>query len=376
MRRVPLLKVFPALLLLAACGERESARLSWPRQDGLGVVHTVCQASAPMAPCEYASPAACAVGTTVTNGDICLVYGGEYHETVTYEIGKLKSALIFRCAPGFPCLVDGDQTRANGFYAYYDWVIEGFEVTGTTGDAIAAYSQVSGVRDCFIHDVRGRGITGVNGTSTSTAYVEGNVIANTVEHGITCAAFGAGPIVVRNNLVLDSSLGATGIGIYCATNNAVTYTVEHNTVDVRNRTLPWADPAPNGILAKDVRFNVVAGGVTGLSASVARAHNLVWAWSGTPYGGTGDAGNPVTDLTGDPLFAGPEDWRLTADSPAIDAGVGSTLTTDLDGLPRDVLPYLGAWEFDAAHVPAPLVREKSTSAAPEGVNPNPNDGGR
>lgn len=157
--------------------------------------------------------------------------------------------------------------------------------------------------------------------------------------------------MVRNNLVIDTSIGFSGYGILCGTNA----TVAHNTIDLRNRTAPYFAGAAYGISASVARYNVVWGGNTSVSASVARDHNLAWGWGAAAYAGAGDAGVPPTDTTGDPQFLGPEDWRVATTSPAVDAGFGSTVTVDLDGLMRDAVPDLGAYEFDPTHVTPPLV---------------------
>ena len=74
--------------------------------------------------------------------------------------------------------------------------------------------------------------------------------------------------------------------------------------------------------------------------------------SATPFSGTNiTVGNNNLTST-NPLFIDSlaHDYRLLAGSPAIDAGIVSSITTDIDGNtrpgPRSSLPDLGAYECD------------------------------
>jgi VCBS repeat-containing protein len=340
------------LALLASCAgcaseptQSESApEPTATLSQAAGVTHTVCASG-----CDFPSPAACAIGAGVTDGDICLVKGGEYHETVQYVVGTLNSDLTFRCEAGTHCLIDGDGVRDYGFEGYDDWVIEGFEITGTRLAAITGYRRVAAVRNCYIHDVQGRGIDKISGRATPlpaiTAVAENNVIVNTWNHGIVSGSPYA-PYIVKNNLVINAALSA-GRAIECGTVS----TILHNTVDMRDRTPPYADPAPYGIWGATVRYNVVAGGVTSVGTNLARGGNLVWGWSTAAYGGTGAADG--TDATGDPLFFAPEDYHLQSGSPARDTALTSTETLDLDGVTRTSPPDKGAFEYVAGHVAIP-----------------------
>ncbi len=338
--------------------DRQRAEPTASATQRLGVTHTVCASG-----CDFPSPAACAIGPGVTNGDICLVKGGEYHETVTYAAGALRSELIFRCEAGTRCLIDGDGIRDHAFDGYDDWVIEGFELTGTRVAAITGYRRVAAVRNCHIHDVQGIGIEKLSGRTTApaiTGVAENNVVVNTWNHGILCLASPYGPAVVKNNLVVDAALSG-GRPIECPTNT----TVVHNTVDVRNRTAPYSNPTPYGLQGATVRYNVVSGGVTSIRATVARGENLAWAWGTGAYdtsSGTADG----TDATGNPLFFGLEDYFLQAGSPARDTAVSSTEALDITGGARSAPPDKGAYEYASGHLantPDWPVRETAGSPA-------------
>jgi hypothetical protein len=71
----------------------------------------------------------------------------------------------------------------------------------------------------------------------------------------------------------------------------------------------------------------------------AGSNNLVFGGTGTIDGATGT-------LTADPLLVAPAsaNFHLGAGSPAINAGVATGVTTDLDGAPRDSMIDIGAFE--------------------------------
>jgi hypothetical protein len=86
-------------------------------------------------------------------------------------------------------------------------------------------------------------------------------------------------------------------------------------------------------------------------------------------GGPGTISQGAGNQSADPLFAGAEDFHLSAGSPAIEAGLADALDgpTDLDGNPRvrGAAPDIGAYEATppaAAPAPAPTSPAADTSA--------------
>ncbi len=317
--------------------------------EALGVEHTVCPVGSPQGPCDFATPTACAIGAGVTNGDICLVRGGTYHEPITFQATPFigRTELVFRCAPGFACLIDGRGLLASGVDGYDHWTIEGFEITGTTGDAVTGYRGVRAVRDCYIHDVGGRGIAKLTGTSTATGVAERNRIERTWSSGIQCLAPPSGPVVIRNNLLVATGLKG-GNAVNC-TSASASLSVVHNTLDLADRTPPFADPAAYGILSASARANVVVGGNTSISVSGDYRENLVSGWAAAAYAGAGGDGGGNT--TGAPSFVDTEDYHLLASSPAVDAAVTSTETEDFERSPRTGTPDKGAFEYAPGYDP-------------------------
>jgi hypothetical protein len=77
--------------------------------------------------------------------------------------------------------------------------------------------------------------------------------------------------------------------------------------------------------------------------SIATLDGILWFGNETNTGGEGLIA--VThEYTGDPAFAA-DGYHLMTGSAAIDKGVDAGVTTDIDGDPRDVLPDLGADEY-------------------------------
>jgi hypothetical protein len=85
----------------------------------------------------------------------------------------------------------------------------------------------------------------------------------------------------------------------------------------------------------------------------------LWHDNGMDTDGEGTILTGTVNFTGNPSFVNPDVWdyHLTSGSPAIDAGVGAGVTSDLDGEPRPQggAPDIGAYEFKIFSVYLPLV---------------------
>jgi hypothetical protein len=91
--------------------------------------------------------------------------------------------------------------------------------------------------------------------------------------------------------------------------------------------------------------------------SIATLDGILWFGNGANTGGEGLIA--VThEYTGDPAFAA-DGYHLMASSAAISRGVDASVTTDIDGEPRDLPPDLGADEYQylsPLYLPIVLVR--------------------
>ncbi|MFH1809148.1 MAG: hypothetical protein ABIJ09_10415 [Pseudomonadota bacterium] len=340
----------PAFLILMA-----SAVIISERSAHAGQCGATCSTVCPEGSCDYLSPDACE--DSIADGSTCLVLGGVYHETVSYQAGNLKSNLTFECEDPInaPCVIDGDGLRSYGFYGYNGWVIDGFEIRNVLADGISSIPSryVAAVRNCYVHDVGGRGIDAVDvGTAGVDAVIEFNRVEHTGNHGIICPAFTSDHLV-RNNVVFNAAIfGGNGITCgtsYTACNNA---RVEHNTVVLADNTAPYG-AAPNGIVACIARYNIVVGGNTSISTNgtgAESAYNLVHGWVSAAYAGTAVS---TGDRTGDPLFVSREDLHPQAGSPAVNAALSSTESVDFEGVARQGVPDIGALEYSGSHVEDP-----------------------
>ncbi len=120
----------------------------------------------------------------------------------------------------------------------------------------------------------------------------------------------------------------------------------------------------------EIANNIFASNTSGLHTAGTQApvlrNNCLFSNTDYDYG-TG-VGTGTNDIAENPLFVGKGNYRLTEESPCIDAGNNSSvpndITTDLDGLPRfvrittvkETLVDMGAYEYQAAR-PTPTPTE-------------------
>ena len=161
--------------------------------------------------------------------------------------------------------------------------------------------------------------------------VVNNTIANNGNSGIFHWVKTATGFVVENNLVIWNKLGVTASAAYAPTNAS--------------------------IAGNDVWGNAVAGWFgypTSFGSPVAANIN------GTPQ----DAN---ANIAADPLFVSSGDFRLRADSPAIDAGLTNNApTNDIAGAGRHRFPDLGSYEFSLLLTPVALSQGRFTIVAAGG----------
>jgi hypothetical protein len=89
-------------------------------------------------------------------------------------------------------------------------------------------------------------------------------------------------------------------------------------------------------------------GITVAEGCTATMNGTLWYDNGTDWGGAGTLTHSVDYIdVGSPAFVDPDhgDYHIGPGSAAINRGVSAGVTTDKDGLPRDIWPDLGAYEF-------------------------------
>ena len=163
---------------------------------------------------------------------------------------------------------------------------------------------------------------------------------------------------VYNNLVLHNSLA--GIRVY----NATVPTIMHNTI-VGNGFGQSIESGGGGITIgkrneERVMNNIIVSNHGGINSqeksNTNNNHNLVW---GNVANYVGEALVGWGDVSLDPRFVDAlnGNFRLKAESAAIDAGLDWSVVVDLDGIPRPfgAFPDLGAFEFQSAPTAGDLV---------------------
>ncbi len=204
----------------------------------------------------------------------------------------------------------------------------------------------------------GTGIAGAaGGLVVERARIQGfqraiAVTGDITVRGSTLAGNGWGVEARDGRLAVHSSVVAHNTQAGIVTRGNVVADVLHVTV-VGNGFAGRLEDGAGGITLGSgggrVMNNVVVGNRQGIACHQCGAefgHDDVW---GNPANYAGEAGRAPGDLSVDPGFVDPagQDFRLTARSPCIDAGVDLGLATDADGRPRRswVAPDLGAYEL-------------------------------
>src|SRR5918998_645496 len=248
----------------------------------------------------------------------------------------------------------------------------GIYVSNATVDPVIVGNEIRGNRGAGLH-MNGDLSQGGNGLITG-ARVEGNVVSGNGEKGgsaINCD--GVQDSLIRNNLLYGNH--ASGISLYRidAAEGARNNVVVNNTirmasdgrwaVNIKNRST--GNTVSNNVLLHDGprgAINIVRDSLSGFVSD----HNAVTNRFSTDDGEsflTLAQWRAATDQDGNSfvsgpaaLFAGANDYHLSATSPAIDAG--STLgapNVDIEGKGR---PFgsaydIGAYEFGSTSPPAP-----------------------
>jgi hypothetical protein len=240
----------------------------------------------------------------------------------------------------------------------YDWLVENNDVERliyTDGDS--DYSRVFGrgitFRGNHFHGsseseigpshVDGWQTFSNNGESATDILIEYNIVED-FHQGAMLEGAGLGKITFRNNLFITKTWGgAWGLCIANAPNAEVvaknnTFKVLYHGIGMRNDV-----DAPGGKLSawNNIIYNSESA-YWGENVTIEGSHNLIFLEPGRIVN---QADYPNDVVNQDPLFVNATDYdfRLTAESPARDAGTNAPdVTQDLDGKAR---PQNGAWDI-------------------------------
>ncbi len=188
----------------------------------------------------------------------------------------------------------------------------------------------------------------------SQSQVESNwVIRNATATGVQLSnSTGTGPSLT-NNVIASSGTTAT-VRVEWLIGSAVRAQLLHNTLVGSGAGSGIYVTGPVTLLVTNTIIVSHTWGITSAtpaSATVSADHTLFWANTYPGIQGT----NPVS---GNPRFVNPmvSDYHIGPGSAAMDAGIPTVVTTDIDGDPRPLgLPDVGADEYVIARLYLPLV---------------------
>jgi len=187
-------------------------------------------------------------------------------------------------------------------------------------------------------------------TEEGSATFRGNTIySNTAgDYGGGVFAYHAVDTLV-NNAVFDNSAGKAGSGLHVDTSSfyLVHTTVARNTGGDGSGVHVTDDGGPSHsfvVLTNTILVSQTTGITVGLN-NTGILKGVLWFINGANTGGAGFI-NATDEYTGSPAFAG-DGYHLTSGSYAIDRGVSTGVTDDIDGETRNA-PDLGADEWVSA----------------------------
>ena len=335
-----------------------------------------------------------ALETEAQPGDTVSVGYGTYTETLTMQPG----VVVFAMDPE-QTIIDGEGVRGPMVYAgdpaitataaVWYFTIQGGRDTSLGGGGVSIGGGASPqVKGCVIRDnVASSSGGGIRIRDGSPEIFDNVIYGNTADDGGGVSISGGRPLI-RGNVVYSNTAADRGGGIYMwganpiVDNNAIyhnvadydggglymsgeaTPTISYNTIYSNTAASRGGGIYMKGGSAPLITNNVVASNTEdGIAAGVATPtldYNVVWANWPLDYSGGLSAG--PNSISADPLFldAGAGDLRLSAGSPAIDAGNdGVCPATDLRGIDRPVdgdgdlsaTCDIGAYEHCACDVP-------------------------
>lgn len=198
-----------------------------------------------------------------------------------------------------------------------------------------------------------------------------NLITRNESYEVSALAFWyTDPLIMANNIVVDNQTTAYSFSVPAIEVKGSSGEFLHNTL-ARNRNFSGSNVGEAyGILVHQssnisLTNNIVVSHTVGIyvdGGSTANLEGTLWgsdAWAnGTDTGGGGSINTGAVNLWKDPAFLDPNNgnYHLSLSSPAIDAGVLTDLTSDIDGGVRPTGSGfdIGADEIAAIYLPLVL----------------------
>jgi hypothetical protein len=174
---------------------------------------------------------------------------------------------------------------------------------------------------------------------------------NCIGKGIS--VFRGSNVSVYNNNIINSD-----IGINVSHEESKNARIYNNTIVGALHGIIIQDNAPlvrikNNLIANSIETGINANWGVYKAVTPDEDYNLVYNSGRRDYVGLEQGRNSITEQ--DPNLA--EDYRLSKDSPAIDAGISVGITYDIEGkkVPNGGIPDIGAFEYydDVGGIPIP-----------------------
>ncbi|MBN2496363.1 MAG: lamin tail domain-containing protein [Deltaproteobacteria bacterium] len=268
-------------------------------------------------------------------GDTVVVAAGEFSENV-----RFRRRWVSLQGAGPESTVLHGTVDSDGIWGLS---VSGFRISSTSpqnGYGLNMHGAEFSVSDCIIEGF----YYGIRIENQNVGDISGNIIRQCL---VGIPFIESPGITVHDNLILNNS--EAGIKIYSFSAPEIV----HNTIVGNGFGAALEDGG--GIMSRNAhneevaQNNILVSNHAGMNIGAANAdnhHNLVW---GNVQNYVAAAAAGAGDVSLDPRFVDPanKDYRLWADSPAVDRGVlWSGMTFDLDGNPRPVGdgPDLGAYE--------------------------------
>lgn len=352
----------------------------------------------------YASPFNWAKGQAVLQpGDVLIFKNGTYTSTApayTYTTtldGTVNNRITYKAETIGGVILSGGNYEAFDAFSLGDYVgggadyitVEGFEIRNYfySGFEIQNSNSVI-VRDCYIHHIGnvctedGSGLVGIATSNCANMTIERCKIADigrlglgeggctplsdywkSHDHGIYAGAMTN--MVIRNNVFYNNQKGYSvqffGTGA-CDNVQVINNTFYNGTnrVEVLTQLVIWLSMS-NCLIANNIFHTQYSTGVY-IESGGAYTYSGITITKNIVYGGTGQILTPSSPPSGvtvsnnyqstNPLLVNPSsyDFHLQSNSPAINVGYNTGLTTDYENNSRSTID-IGAYERQSSPSP-------------------------
>ncbi|HZD57987.1 MAG TPA: right-handed parallel beta-helix repeat-containing protein [Anaerolineales bacterium] len=269
-------------------------------------------------------------GFTITRGRDSLgggIYSSNASPVISNNVIKSNVALLngggIYTSLGSPLITANTITSNSAVY--------GGGLNSNDGDVTFHGNYVAGNQADY-----GGGLNVIRSTFTGTA---NRIVDNHGSSTWIVSGSQGGQMLAANNVLANND--GTAFTIYQYNADLIHNTIVANQSNAVNSAYAATVTLTNNILAGNQDQSIF----TWANATVSGSHNLFW-------GNASDAFTGQHAVLADPKFvnSSQEDYHLRFGSPASDAGVLSTIHTDLDGRPRDDgRPDIGAYELKQWH---------------------------